>query len=195
MPMNRGQIKKGIFAIAVVAMTAAVGVVGFANAAPARALPLANGYGTGIDAVLEALEVFQDEVRMASDQYRSDIQACFGNTEASLGEPGASALRSAEADIDKKVTQVTDQLSKKTAGSTGASANVGALENKLNSETNVTIGALDSANSEVEKKIAPFAHNSQRGELRRCLREARNDFRSAIHEARQDFLRVVRNAF
>lgn len=197
--MNKGLITKGIFAVAVVAMTAVVGVVGFAHASPGRvaaqAGPMADGYGGGIGAILAALAQYQADVKAAEDQYRNDIEACFNDAQDSGVSPTAAAtLKSAKNDVDNDSTEATKELSKKTSSTTGASASASALDSKITEGTNTSLSILDKSTDKAVSKVAPVTNALTTRQLNRCLRDARNNFNDSIQDAKRAFLAAIRNA-
>jgi hypothetical protein len=177
---GKALITKGLFAVSIVAITATVGVVSFAQAAK----PFNNGYGGVGEAIRAAVQEFQNSVHAATQTLKDDIDACL----ADAGYATASGNFKAEADASSNefssqfaTTSAIDRDDAKMDSKLeAASAN---QEKKLDQvETNLlaVTGNLDASRH----------HNS---ELRQCLREARQDFRDSIQEAKKKLRAAIRD--
>jgi hypothetical protein len=172
---NKALITKGIFGVSVVAITATVGIVSFAQAAR----PFDNGYnGYGSNAIVAAVHAFQAAVQDAAQAFNSDVNACIGNTQADVS--ARAAANTFKAQTNTSVHSMSAQFSSPST----LSRDPKVMRNKLNAaDTN-----LNSALTQVDANI------TSTGDLRQCLLSARTTFRDRIHSAQQALLDAIHNA-
>ncbi len=186
--INRSVIAKAVFSISVVAVTAGVGVVGFAQAQSRTVRPsLNNGYG-GIGAQVQAAAAaFQAALADAASMFQSDVQKCVSDF-----VPGSVSATSTLSDT----SAATEDFS-------AATANPTALHNTSDFDSHFA-----SANASLQGRVAAdsatlianVARNaaisqSQRDQFRACMASARSDFRSALDDARQAFRDALNDIF
>ena len=194
--MNRSIIAKAVFSISVVAVTATVGVVGFAqaahhnNAGPGRGAVLAaatNGYGGIGEQVRAAVEAFQAAIAAASDKFQSDVQACVADFR---GNPAAGATTfdsSAEAAVSDFSAQTANPTSFPTVDK--FDANVGKAGDKLDKR-------LNDDSSRFTSRLDRLNHSQQRrNDYRKCIQKAQRTFRDSVQDARRDLRQALRNIF
>lgn len=177
---GKALITKGLFAVSIVAITATVGVVSFAQAAK----PLQNGYGGIGEAIRAAVQEFQDSVHAATQTLKDDIDACL----AAAGHTSASANFKADADAS------SNELSSQFANSSAIDRDDAKMSSKLEAAAANQEKKLDQVETNLLAVTgnldASRHHNS---ELRQCLRDARHDFRDSIKEAQKKLRAAIRD--
>jgi hypothetical protein len=140
---NKALITKGIFGVSVVAITATVGIVSFAQAAR----PFDNGYnGYGSNAIVAAVHAFQAAVQDAAQAFNSDVNACIGNTQADVS--ARAAANTFKAQTNTSVHSMSAQFSSPST----LSRDPKVMRNKLNAaDTN-----LNSALTQEHRRPAPM---------------------------------------
>ncbi|HSX01878.1 MAG TPA: hypothetical protein VLI05_01035 [Candidatus Saccharimonadia bacterium] len=198
-------ITKAFFAVAVVATTATVGIVGFAQAAH----PSQNGYGGQIDQLIAAIDHFRQQVLVATDTYRHDVNVCLGSS--SILSMGSRALpnggqlsplqaqaqdrqlSSAKTQFNSRLDQAMGSLSARVGDVRSAQGGETAFEQAYDSATNQAFSQLNSAQTELSADLGPVGQSvAQQGGLFDCLQRAQNKYHRALDAAKAELLAAIR---
>jgi acetylornithine deacetylase/succinyl-diaminopimelate desuccinylase-like protein len=200
---GRQLIARALFAVAVVATTATVGVTGFAQAAQ----PPQNGYGGGIDQLIAAINQFRQEVQTATNQYRTDVNACLGTSLVTpMSTQSGVAAKSAVAASDHKpatdkfnqhLDQTVGNLNARVGDGRSAQEGSGSFEKKYDDAAGQVFADIDGADNELATDMGVAqpqaqASRSQSGSLFNCLDQARDKYRHALDQAKAELLEAIR---
>jgi hypothetical protein len=177
-------ITKGLFAVSVVAITAIVGAVGFAQAQH-QGVPHGTGYGGIGEQIRAAAQEFQEAVQDAHAAFQEDVQACLAefNGGAAANQTGFFSRNNNAINGLRAVASNPNTLSQ----------NPNQLAGTMTAAQGVASAQLD-ANAEVlMAQVNATQHQQRAGQLRACLNEARNTFRAAVNDARDEFLATIRS--
>jgi hypothetical protein len=200
---GRALIAKGMFAVSVVAVTATVGIVSFAQAAR----PLdngygGNGYGGGVGAILAAIQEFQNTVHDATQQFNNDINACLAGVQQDMNvrgtshQPAVQNTFNTSADTFKQQANSSiGQFSSQFANPSSVTKHQKQLENKLNSAVDTQDKKLDASATQLSTALDRVDSNRNSGALRQCLNTARRTFRQTIQDAQAKLRAAIHNAF
>jgi hypothetical protein len=171
---NKALIAKGVFAVSVVAITATVGVVSFAQAAR----PFDNGYnGYGGDAIQMAVEEFQNSVQDATQTLNNDINVCLGTTQADAS--ARSAANTFKADANTSAHNLSAQF---------------ASPSKLSRDTKVMQNKLNAAATVQDRQLTASLTQVNTSNLHQCLSTASNTFHTHIISAQHTLLAAIHDA-
>ncbi len=189
-------IAKAVFAVAVVATTATVGVVSFAQAAPPVAQQ--NGYGGAIDQLLEAINQYRQAILAATSDYRHDVDVCLGGPAplSSAAVPSAAEsfqLKAAKDNFNHKLDKTVGKLNEKMGDARSAQDGPVAFDHKHKATTGEVFNELTSAQDELAANMgAGNKAKVQQGGLFDCLDDARDKYRRALNDARADLIAAIR---
>ncbi len=196
---KRQLIAKAVFAVAVVASTASVGLVGFAQAARPQA---SSGYGTGIDQLLAAIDQFRHAVQQATNQYRSDVNACLAGTQSNLALRGEMArpdangrFQNAQSTFNHHLDQTLDTLRSRVGDTKEAQGGKTKFQRNFQGATDDSFSQLNNAQDQLAADLAPINDQVTQGGLFQCLDTAQNKYRNALQTARAALLDAIRRIF
>ncbi|HEY6736658.1 MAG TPA: hypothetical protein VI322_02985 [Candidatus Saccharimonadia bacterium] len=191
---SRNLITKGIFAVSIVAATAVVGAIGYAQA-QRGGLGAGDGYGGTGEQIRAAIAEFQSAVSDAQNQLTSDINACLGQ---SANDPTASPTANARTSLWHNNAAAIGSLKSFMANPARVSDSGSVLNRDLTSRSNQVNAALDTNTSKFvdsmnnDNNFAVDSNKPNHGqELQQCLHKATNNFRSAVHDAQQTLMHTL----
>lgn len=176
-------ITKGIFAVSVVAVTAIVGSVGFAQAQKGG-LGAGDGYGGNGALIRAAIAQYQTKISAAQQQYQSDVQDCL--SQAGVGNPDRD-------DFNRSNTSAVNSLRSFAANPARVNDSETQLERSLESRSDDVTSAFATTNTNLLTKLNRNHHNYNAANLQRCLRQASSTFRASLRAAQQELMAALRD--
>lgn len=186
-------IARGVFAVSVVAITATVGIIGFAQAAPGGRG--GNGYGTGIGQLQAAFAQFEQAIQSATSQFNANLQSCFADSRPSYIGQGLNAGNFDTGrnvylnQLDQTMTQFRSQVSSNSAMNMSSSQFGNLFGNAFTNESR-NFGNDQNQLSYNMNYHAP-RHIDTSG-LTKCIQKAQNKYLAAIDTARNELIAAIR---
>ncbi|HVQ44200.1 MAG TPA: hypothetical protein VMT30_04520 [Candidatus Saccharimonadia bacterium] len=181
--INRQIIAKAVFAISLVAVTATVGVVGFAQA-DRSTTPVAarDGYGGIAEQIRAAVDALNQALAAANDKFQTDIQKCVDDH---LG--GQSTVVS---NFRSSSTSAIGDLSAKAASPAALSSDA-KLDTTFKAANAQLQSRLDGDEALMVAQATASGRLSNQNTFRACIRTARNTYRDAINDALRTFRKAI----
>lgn len=181
---NRSIIAKGLFAVSVVAVTAVVGSVGFAQADHRGGRGAGDGYGGTGALVRAAIAQFESAVASAQTKFTTDINACLTQYRAPS---------SAGTNLRNQNNRSISNFRSFTANPARVSENETVLNRNLTSEADRARHDIDDNTNRFYADLDRSHFSSNRNQLSQCLRTASNTFRDSVRTAQQQLNDALRN--
>lgn len=191
--INRSIIAKSVFSISVVAMTASVGFVGFAQAdhrdheRRGSVLGDSDGYGGNGSVLQSAIAKFQLALNNANAKFETDVAACMTLNTAvpvAVDDEFKAASTDAASDFSSETSSPTafgsdDKFDKHFRS---ADAN---LQNRLDDESSNLVSRVE----------AHELRNANRNAFQSCINTARKTYHNSIQTARTSFRKALHDIF
>lgn len=181
---NRNLITKGIFAVSVVAITAIVGSVGFAQADHRGGHTTGDGYGGTGALIRAAIAKYEAKVDEAKETYKADVDACLAQANPPI------RVRD---DFHRRNTGAINDLRSYAANPSRVNENEDDLERNLNSRSDKTLSSLNDSHNRLYADLDRFHNQQNRSQLRQCLRTASSTFRDAVRAASRELKMTLRD--
>lgn len=178
---NRNLITKGIFAVSVVAITAVVGAIGFAKAAPGQAL--SSGYGNTGDLIRAAAADFQAAVQSAQSSFIADINNCITGITPSTAATNFQNRNNAAINALRSTANNPSTLSQSPTQ----------LATTMTAAQATATGQLSANNIQLMAELDRTTAAAKRTAIQQCLATARTSFRDKIQDARQTFIDAIKS--